>query len=187
MLLLRMNTADIILELLKYIVPAGLVLGTVAVMLRESRQKAELRQRYKVFQGALAQIVPLRLQAYERALLFLERISFENLILRLDSKGKSARVFQMEMTAEIRAEFEHNLAQQLYIDGESWDAVIRAKEQTIGFINQTASGMAKEATASDLGKTLLREMVRTETVPAREAILYLKRDVQKMFRFGAND
>lgn len=182
-----MNTADIIVELLKYVVPAGLVLGAVALMLRERRQKDEIKQRYKVFQGALAQIVPLRLQAYERALLFLERISLENLVLRVDNRGKSAKALQMEMTNEIRAEFEHNLTQQLYIDSESWDAVVRAKEQTIGFIHQTASGMAKEATGSDLGKLLLREMVRTESVPAREAILHLKRDVQKMFRFGAND
>lgn len=182
-----MKTSDIILELLKYIVPAGLVLATVAVMLRENRQRDEIKQRYKVFQGALSQIVPLRLQAYERALLFLERITLENIILRVEARNKSARAFQMEMTSEIRAEFEHNLAQQLYIDSDSWDAVVRAKEQTIGFINQVAKGMAKDATGSDLGKLLLQEMIRTETVPAREAILQLKRDVQKMFRFGAND
>lgn len=184
---LPMNTADIILELLKYIVPAGLVLATVALMLREQAKKDETRQRFKVFQGALAQIVPLRLQAYERALLFLERISLENLVLRVDGRGKTVKAFQMEMTAEVRAEFEHNLAQQLYIDADSWDAVVRAKEQTIGFINSVASGMAKDATGSDLGKLLMREMVRAEMVPAREAIISLKRDVHKMFRFGAND
>src|SRR5687768_6617019 len=182
-----MKTADIFLELLKYIVPAGMVLATVAILLRENRQKAETRERYKVFQGALSQIVPLRLQAYERALLYLERISLENLVLRVDSRGKTVKAFQMEMTSEIRMEFEHNLAQQLYIDSDSWDAVVRAKEQTIGFINHTAAALPKEATGSDLGKFLLKEMIRTETVPAREAILHLKRDVQKMFRFGAND
>lgn len=182
-----MKTTDVILELLKYIVPAGFVLGTVAVMLRERQKKEEMRQRYKVFQGALSQIVPLRLQAYERALLFLERISLENLILRVDGRGKPARAFQMEMTAEIRAEFEHNLTQQLYIDSESWEAVVRAKEQTIGFINSVGSGMPQEASGMDLGKLLLREMIKTETVGPREAILLLKRDVQKMFRFGAND
>jgi hypothetical protein len=182
-----MKTTDIILELLKYIVPAGMVLATVGILLRENRQRAEIKERYKVFQGALGQIVPLRLQAYERALLFLERISLENLILRVDGRGKTVKAFQMEMTAEIRAEFEHNLAQQLYIDSETWDTVVRAKEQTIGFINQTAMALPKEATGPDFGKFLLKEMIRTETVPAREAILHLKRDVQKMFRFGAND
>lgn len=182
-----MKTSEIILELLKYIVPAGLVLGAVAFLVREQSKKEETRMRFKVFQGALSQLVPLRLQAYERALLFLERISLENMVLRVDGRGKTVKAFQMEMTSEVRAEFEHNLTQQLYIDSESWDAVVRASEQTIGFINQVASGMSKDATGSDLGKLLMREMVRTEMVPAREAIMLLKRDVHKMFRFGAND
>jgi hypothetical protein len=182
-----MKTTDILLELLKYIVPAGMVLGTVALLLRENRQKAELKQRYAVFQGALSQIVPLRLQAHERLLIFLERIKFESLVMRVDGRGKSAKIYQMELTAEIRTEFEHNIAQQLYIDRETWEAVIKAKEHTIGFIHQTAQGLPPEAMGPDLGKQLLREMVRTEVVPTLDAIGQLRRDVQKMFRFGAND
>jgi hypothetical protein len=181
-----MKAMDVILELLKYVVPAGMVLATVAVILRDHRIKAETKQRYTVFQGALSQIIPLRLQAHERALLYLERISLEHLILRLDARNKSARAFQVEMISEVRAEFDHNLAQQLYIDNDSWDAVVRAKDWTIGFINHTAGTMAKDAAAPDLGKSLLKEMLRTEAVPTREAISILKRDVQKMFRFGAN-
>ncbi len=100
-----MKTSEIFLELLKYIVPAGLVLAAVAVLLREQRIKEETRMRYKVFQGALGKIVPLRLQAYERVLLFLERISLENMVLRVDGRGKSVKSLQMEMTSEVRAEF----------------------------------------------------------------------------------
>jgi hypothetical protein len=182
-----MKTTDILLELMKYIVPAGFVLAAVALILRENRLSAETKEKYAVFKGALSQIVPLRLQAYERAILFLERISLESLILRVDGSGKNAKVFQIEMTLEIRAEFEHNLSQQLYIDGESWGAVVRAKEKTLGMINQIGRTMPPEASGIDFGKRLLNEMVNTESAPAREAIIQLKRDVHQMFRFGAND
>jgi hypothetical protein len=184
---LPMKTTDFLLELLKYVLPAGMVLGAVALVLRESRQKAEQKQRYSVFQGALNQIVPLRLQAHERLLIFLERIKFENLLMRVDGRGKNAKTYQVELIAEIRAEFEHNIAQQLYIDRETWEGIVRAKEHTIGFIHQTAQALPAEAGGSDLGKLLLREMVRTEVVPTMDAIGQLRRDVQKMFRFGAND
>lgn len=182
-----MKTTEIILELLKYVLPAGLVLAAVVLILREQRTKEELKQRYKVFQGALGQIVPLRLQAHERLLLFMERITFENLVMRMEARGKSAKALQIELTQEIRAEFEHNLTQQLYVERETWEAVVKAKEHTIGFIHKTALGLAPEATGGDLGKLLLREMVKTETVPTYDAIGLLRRDVQKMFRFGANE
>ncbi len=180
-----MKTTDILLELLKYIVPAGLVLGAVAIVLRENRAKAEIKQRYAVFQGALGTILPLRLQAHERLLLFLERIKFENLLMRIDGRGKPAKFYQLELTNEIRAEFEHNLAQQLYIDRETWESIARAKEHTIGFIHQMAQALPAEAQGPDLGRLLLREMVRAEVVPTMDAIGQLRRDVQKMFRFSA--
>jgi hypothetical protein len=156
-------------------------------MLREGRQKAESKQRYAVFKDALNQVLPLRIQAHERLLVFLERIKYESLLMRIDGRGKSAKAYQMELTLEIRAEFEHNIAQQLYIDRETWESIVRAKEHTISVIHQTAQALPAEASGSDLGKLVLREMVRTEIVPTLEAIGQLRRDVQKMFRVGAND
>lgn len=182
-----MKTTDVILELLKFIVPAGLVMGTVAILLRENRQKAEMKLRYSVFQGALSTIVPLRLQAHERLLMFCERIKFESLLLRVDGRGKSAKAYHLELIAEIRAEYEHNLTQQLYIDRETWEDIVKAKEHTIGFIHQMAQSLPNEANGPDLGKQILREMVRSEVVPTMDAIGNLRRDVQKMFRLGASD
>ena len=182
-----MGTTEIFLELLKYIVPAGMVLAAVAIVLREGRQKAEIKQRYAVFQGALNQIMPLRVQAHERLLVFLERIKYESLLMRIEGRGKSAKAYQIELIQEIRAEFEHNIAQQLYIDRETWEAIVRSKEHTISFIHQTAQAMPNEANGSDLGKMLLREMVRTEVVPTFEAIAQLRRDIQKMFRLGTSE
>lgn len=180
-----MKTTEILLELLKYIVPAGLVLGAVAVVLRENRQKAEMKERYRVLKGTLDQIVPLKLQAYERAILFLERISPENLLLRVGGHDKTVQLFQMQLTMEIRAEFEHNISQQLYIESESWGVLVRAKEQIIALIHQVAKTLPADAVGSELTKRVLNEMVKQESVPAREGIVRLKQDVSRMFRLNS--
>ncbi len=179
-----METTEVILELLKYIVPAGMVMGAVALVLRENRQKIEIKAKYAVFKGSIDKIIPMRLQAYERAILFMERISPENLLLRIDGRDKPVAIFHKQLTMEIRAEFEHNVTQQLYIDAESWAAVVRAKEQTIALINQIARSLPQDAVGTELGKRVLNELVRLESAPAREGIVLLKRDVSRMFKFS---
>ncbi len=178
-----MTTTEVFLELLKYIVPAGLVLAGVLLVMRENQKKLETEQRYGIYQKTFAEMVPLRLQAYERAILFLERISPENLLIRVDARGKESRVFHQELIAEIRAEFEHNLAQQLYIKNESWRSLIVAKEQVIALINQSGRALPPKAPAVDLGRTILNKMVDAEMQPTHQAVKVLKEDVQGMFRF----
>ena len=184
-MLLQMGTTEIILELLKYVLPAGLVMGAVTLVMRENRHKVEIKAKYAVFKGSMDKIVPIRLQAYERGILFLERISPENLLLRIDGRELPVGIYHKQLTMEIRAEFEHNVAQQLYIDSESWAAIVRAKEQTIALINQTARSLPQDAVGTELGKRVLNEMVRQESAPAREGIVLLKRDISKMFRFSS--
>ena len=65
-----MGTTEIILELLKYVLPAGLVMGAVTLVMRENRHKVEIKAKYAVFKGSMDKIVPIRLQAYERGILF---------------------------------------------------------------------------------------------------------------------
>lgn len=178
-----MTTTQLILEILKYTLPAGMVLAAVAVILRENRTKQETKERYQILQKTFAEMVPLRLQAYERAILFLERISPEHLIIRCDGNGKSARVFHLQMTMEIRAEYEHNIAQQLYIKQDSWMELARAKEQVLSLINQTAAKLGPDAPGIELGKKILQEMTARELAPTHGAIRALKGDVQQMFRF----
>ena len=68
-------------------------------------------------------IDPIRLRAYERLILFLERISPENLIVRVSQPQMKAKELEKALTDAIRAEFDHNLSQQLYVSTEAWEAV----------------------------------------------------------------
>ncbi len=178
-----MSTSEIILEILKYTVPAGLVLTAVMMVMKEQQKKAETQERYQVVQQTYKEVMPLRLQAYERAILFLERISLDNLVLRVDGRQKTVRQFQSELLTEIRAEYDHNVAQQLYISESGWDSLVRAKDRTVTMINQAARELSPEVAGTELGKKVLNKMVEMESAPAGDAIRLLKRDIHRMFSF----
>lgn len=82
-------------------------------------------------------IVPLKIQACERLLLFLERSQLPVLVKRVYAPGVTKEAFQMALLQNIEEEFEHNMAQQLYVSAETWDAVRRSKEELVGQINTT--------------------------------------------------
>ena len=177
-----MDLISQLLELLKYILPALAALGGVYLMMQANLKRAQIKERWELRSMALSKVVPLRLQAYERALLFLERISPENLVLRVDGTGKNGRFFLAQLQMEIRAEYEHNLAQQLYISPEGWAEIVRAKEQVLTLINQVGGSLPKEASGMELGRKILETVVAMESLPTHKAILFLKKDLQKSFK-----
>ncbi len=178
-----MSTAEVLLEVLKYVAPAGLVLGAVALVMREQRSRKESADRHRIYQKTFAHLVPLRLQAYERLIIYIERIGLESLLTRVDPQGKNVRIFQQQLTAEVREEYSHNIAQQLYIKSETWEEVATAKERVIALINQVAKSLPPDAPAIELARRMLNEMVKSETTPTLAAHNALKQDVQAMFRF----
>ena len=82
-------------------------------------------------------IIPLRIQAYERLLLFLERSQLPVLVKRVYSPGIAKEAFHIALLQNVEDEFEHNMAQQLYVSNEAWEAVRRTKEELVGQINTT--------------------------------------------------
>lgn len=110
-------------------------------------------------QGKAAQ--PLRLQAYERLVLLAERISLPGLISRIGPLDVSAKEMQLLLLQTIRQEFDHNVSQQIYVSAEAWDAVRNLKEQNMLVINQVASFLPEEASASQLNKSLLDLLIQS--------------------------
>lgn len=117
----------------------------------------------KMLRGAIHQKAPkgadhssLQLQAYERLTLFVERTRLKNLIMQMPSVGLSAREMQAGMIETIRAEFDHNITQQIYIHPEVWKAIINLKEQNIYILNQLGSVLPPVATSLDYSKTILQ-------------------------------
>lgn len=170
---------ETLIDLIKILGPALIVLYAVFLMLR-SFQSARLQEiREMAYKQSVDSILPIRLQAYERMVLLLERISPSNLIPRLNNGNYTAHEFQQIMIHEIRQEYQHNLAQQIYLSEQAWLYIRSAVEDSITLINEVAMHMDEQSTSLDLAKGILSSGVNKETIS--NAISYLKREVHTLF------
>ena len=113
-------------------------------------------------------LIPLRLQACERFILYLERINPSNLLLRLNQPGQNPSELQAALIRTVREEFDYNLSQQLYIKQSTWELIRNAKEETISLINRAAAKVPVNGTSADLSKALLDlSMERSKPVSAK--------------------
>lgn len=171
----------VFLEILKYTVPAFIVFLTVWVMFRVWSKNEDQRRKKEFNMHISDDILPVRLQAYERIILLLERISPDSMIMRISRNDFSARQLQQELLSTITSEYEHNLAQQTYVSTEAWEMVKVAKNQVINLINNTASEVKPDATGPTLGKLILERLTELKNPPSRVAIDYLKQEVKTLF------
>jgi len=125
-------------------------------------------------------VIALRLQAYERLILYLERISPNNLILRVSTPDMTALQLQAALIRTIREEFEYNLSQQLYLSSGVWERIRHAKEEMIREINAAAANLKKEAMARDLAGAILQLSLSQERSPVKEAIEGIKEELGQL-------
>lgn len=171
---------EIVVGILIVLVGA-LVVGTAYLVLKLFLDNESKKRLWEYRNQNIKITVPLRLQAYERMILFLERMSPNSLIPRLQSTSLTARQLQMEMLSLIRAEFEHNLAQQLYISTQAWDVIISAKENIIKIINISAEEINPDAPSMELSQKIMAQWILLNPTPIRTAIDFLKKEAQQLF------
>ena len=150
-----------LIETLMYFIPAGIVLGAVYIVIKRFLDNDYRLRVIEVKKMLQKDLMPMRFQAYERLTLFLERISPSSLLIRVNRAGMSARELQSELLITVRAEFEHNITQQIYVSPEAWDAIRNLKEQNMLIINQVSSFLPESATGQDLNKNLLEMVMQT--------------------------
>ncbi len=172
---------EIFLEILKYVIPSIVLYFLVMGLTKQFFKREENRLKFELRLKTDDTILPLRLQAYERILLLLERISPDSMIMRLNRQNMSARQLQQELLSAIRSEFEHNLSQQLYISRESWEILRSARSNLIQLINATADRIEPNAPSFELSKALLEAIMEAEASPTTNAIAYIKKEVEDMF------
>ena len=169
------------LEILKYVVPSLVLFLTVFYILHSYFEDLEKKRKFKASLKNRKLITPLRLQAYERVILFLERITPESLIMRVSQTGMNSKQLQSEMLASVRAEFDHNLSQQLYLSCEAWEMVKNARSSTIKLINTASDQILPDAPYIQLSSIILETVMEMDKNPSSEAIDFLKEEVQKLF------
>jgi hypothetical protein len=170
-----------LIEFGKILIPASLVLYAAYLLVRSFITKEIELKRLEVRGKSIETVLPLRLQAYERMTLFLERISPQNLLVRLSVGGMPAREFHHILLNEIRNEYNHNVSQQVFMSERIWDLIKNAKEDLIVVINDAASEMSAEATSLDLSKKIFERSINKTVDPIAHALIELKREIQQTF------
>ena len=172
---------DAFIEIVKITLPLLIMVAVVYYIVGGFLRNSEKRQKLKAIRSNQKLITPLRLQAYERLVLFLERISPELLLMRTNYPTKSCEQLHSELLQTIRAEFEHNLSQQLYVSVEAWKSVKNAKNYIIALINNAAKDMDSHAPAIVLSRKILEMAMEFDQPVSEKAINELKREIQQIF------
>lgn len=173
-----MNTLLIIL--LSFIPVAAVLVITFLFLKKEGQKESnylqlELKKQRQEF------FLPSRLEAYQRAVLFMERIHPNNLVMRLHNPGLPAKMLQAEFLKAIREEYDHNVAQQLFISPLGWKMVRDAKEETIKIINIAGSQLEATATGMDLSSKILAIVGEIGELPNDIVVEQLKSELQRLF------
>lgn len=182
----------VLLEFLKFLLPlAGLIIALWLILkmffARDAKQRiAEMesadRRNLVVLKTEQSKLItPVRLQAYERIILLLERITPDNLVMRMRRSDIGSGQMQGILLQTIRDEYDHNMSQQLYVSDEAWEMVKKAKEEVIQLINNAGAGVMEEETAIDLCRRILEHASAAETLPTVMAIQFLKSEIKKLF------
>jgi len=165
------------IELLAYTLPA-LITGAVAYYFFQMHFKNEEgRRRYAMQKESQKDALPLRLQAFERMVLFLERINPTKLLIRITPLSQDKNDYENFVIAQIEQEFEHNLTQQIYMSDECWTIIQTAKNATIQMIRR--AGMSDRVDSADkLREVILNDLMEKAT-PSSAALSYLKNELKE--------
>ena len=167
-------------DILKITIPALLVLLTAWILLRYLMKNDQDKRRQELILQNSRTVTPIKLQAYERIVLFLERISLESMLVRVSSPGMTAAQLHSALLTTIRSEFEHNLSQQIYMSPQAWEVVRNARSNMIKIINGEFEKLHLKTTGMEFSKILLETIMEMEKEPTRAAIDYIKGEIGRM-------
>ncbi len=169
------------LDILKYILPSLIVLAASYLILHTFLKGEHKKALTDLKLARQKTITPIRLQAYERMTLFLERISPQTLVMRVHDPKTSASQLQMTLLKTIRQEYEHNLSQQVYISDELWEEIKTAKEEMIKLVNTAMGKLNDNASSTELSQLIINMSVTGKKEPAKKALSILKKETRQLF------
>ena len=168
-----------ILGLLLYCIPALVTGGIAFLFFKEHIENENNRREFMIQKDLQKDALPLRLQAYERLSLYLERIKPSKLLVRITPNSLNKEDYESLLIANIEQEFDHNLAQQIYVTDQCWSIASTAKNATIQIIRK--ANLSDKVDSSDK----LREVILTDMIdkisPSDAALSFIKEEVSALW------
>jgi hypothetical protein len=175
-----MNWPSVFQQIIVSFIPLLVVFFFIYQMMKtffeqfDNQRRQELRLRFS------QETLPIRLQAYERMALLLERITPESMVMRVMQPGMSVLDLQKALVSSIREEFEHNLSQQIYISANAWAMITAARQSMIQLIGETASELNQRDNCSKLATDVLTEYANAKNDPLTLAKALLREEVKEI-------
>ena len=173
-----MDIINIILEIVKFTLPSVIVFMTAYYLMKNYLDHQTNMKAMDIKSRAESTLVSVKLQAYERLILFLERIMPYNLYLRLKSNELNAKALQQAMILAIQQEYEHNMTQQLYVSKSLWRIIQMAKEQTVEIISKCGDNVNNTEDATALMDKISLVMAELKTNPIDHAKMAIKKEME---------
>jgi hypothetical protein len=168
---------DTIFILCLIVLPALLVFFTAQYMMKQHITNSVQLVKTEILKTNLNTFTPLKLQAYERIALFLERTSIPALIQSYAQAGQSARGFAAAATHAIKEEYSYNVSQQIYVSSQMWTLVKAIKEQHLQLLQNITASLPAEATAADLSQKLIEFLQSMDVQPQDRGLEFMKNEI----------
>lgn len=168
---------DTIFLLCLIVLPALLVFFTAQYMMKQHITNSVQLVKTEILKTNLNTFTPLKLQAYERIALFLERTSIPALIQSYAQAGQSARGFAATATHAIKEEYSYNVSQQIYVSTQMWTLVKAIKEQHLQLLQNITANLPADATAADLSQKLIEFLQSMEVQPQDRGLEFMKNEI----------
>ena len=158
-----------------------LVLGAFLWMVQSYFETEKKSRMVDIRLKTLDKTLPLQLNAYERIILYLERLNPASLLIRNYEPGMKARDLAEKSVQDIRNEYEHNLSQQIYVSEEAWNVLKKVKDETIMLINGQLSQSGEGVSGIDFSRNVLEKLSNMEINPYDFSINSVKKEAQELF------
>jgi len=163
-------------------IPAGIVFITAYFTMKHFLENDQKRRDSEMRKANQASITPLRLQAYERIVIFLERVNPSALVVRVNKNGMTAQQLHLELIKTIKSEYDHNLSQQIYMSAGSWELVKTSKEEIIKLINISSTKVPHDQSSNELAMMVINITSNLgKKLPNDIALDYIKKEVNQIF------
>lgn len=165
-------------EILTISIPALLVLLTAYILIDKLLREADNNRKFELQKLNVSTLTPIRLRAYERLMLVLERTAPNSIVISTVRHDLTCAELQHQLIENIRKEFGHNASQQIYVSDELWMAMNMAQETLVQLINTCASKVQPTGAASKLAELIIQVYSATNETPTEVATNLLKKEVR---------
>lgn len=124
--------------------------------------------------------LPLKITAYERLIVMLERFKPTGLVMRTNRGGFNSYQMQLELLSAIRKEYEHNVSMQMYVSDIAWELVVRAKNDTADLVKKASSVHGAHESLIKLNTEILNQEKKGENKLINLAIATLKKEIRTL-------